>query len=89
MWFINTICVQDNHLYYTSRFIPPGRESDSLWFELSDIEGSGDIVTNISEAAIQDYFRYYQVNYIVKCDSHDFFLNMYTLHCLHAVDMEA
>ena len=62
--------IQDHHLYYTSVYIPPGDQADSLWFELVDLIGSGDSSNpNVSETDLQ--YLNYQVyaNYNSQCSN--------------------
>ena len=37
----NVTVMNNHHTYYTSKFYPPGESADSLWFELSNMMGSG------------------------------------------------
>jgi hypothetical protein len=55
--------IKDHHVYYTSTFIPPGLAADNMWFELSDLIGSGaQEETLVTETLIQDLFRFYEVS---------------------------
>ena len=58
----------DNHRYYTSRHYPPGPQADMMWFELSDMIGSGVVqADNLSAIEISNFHRFVQV--IIYCRS--------------------
>lgn len=49
----------DNHVYYTSKFYPPGPMADSLWIDLTDVTGVvEDLAHNIS-----DRYRFFAVSF--------------------------
>ena len=56
--------IANDNKYYTFRFFPPGDSADRLWFELSDMIGSGAFVDDLgvdTTEVLGDSHRVYQV----------------------------